>query len=279
MKVKAFTLIELLVVIAIIAILAAILFPVFAQAKEAAKKTSCLSNLKQLGLGVMMYYNDADDTYPGTSAVAGQPWWISPGNGLNLGWKDPAAEQNWAAEIYPYVKNLGVFVCPSTTYTNSGASWGKSNVAGAGNTSMYANGSVDYKSATSVAVPANMIYLHEAGEVLRSACPRPLVVDAANQNCNSFDLSSFDAQHNKGGNLTYADGHARYKIKTAITYKELGATNPTPAAGSDPAAAWYFTGAPPSWKWTTNDKATLVDPSYGINNTGALYKCDQSLIN
>src|ERR1700677_1343177 len=61
---KAFTLIELLVVIAIIAILAAILFPVFAQAKEAAKKTSCLSNMKQLGLADIMYVNDHDDTYP-----------------------------------------------------------------------------------------------------------------------------------------------------------------------------------------------------------------------
>ena len=60
---KAFTLIELLVVIAIIAILAAILFPVFAQAKEAAKKTACLSNEKQLALGILMYNNDSDDTF------------------------------------------------------------------------------------------------------------------------------------------------------------------------------------------------------------------------
>jgi len=61
---RAFTLIELLVVIAIIAILAAILFPVFAQAKEAAKKTTCLSNTKQMALGIYMYSNDNDDVYP-----------------------------------------------------------------------------------------------------------------------------------------------------------------------------------------------------------------------
>jgi prepilin-type N-terminal cleavage/methylation domain-containing protein/prepilin-type processing-associated H-X9-DG protein len=61
---RAFTLIELLVVIAIIAILAAILFPVFAQAKEAAKKTQCLSNMKQVGLAIMMYLNDNEDVYP-----------------------------------------------------------------------------------------------------------------------------------------------------------------------------------------------------------------------
>ena len=61
---KAFTLIELLVVIAIIAILAAILFPVFAQARNAAKKTASISNLKQLGPGTQMYNNDADACYP-----------------------------------------------------------------------------------------------------------------------------------------------------------------------------------------------------------------------
>ena len=61
---RGFTLIELLVVIAIIAILAAILFPVFAQARESARKASCISNTKQLGLGVMMYAQDFDETYP-----------------------------------------------------------------------------------------------------------------------------------------------------------------------------------------------------------------------
>ena len=63
-RLKAFTLIELLVVIAIIAILAAILFPVFAQAREKARQTSCLSNLKQIGTGIMMYTQDNEETYP-----------------------------------------------------------------------------------------------------------------------------------------------------------------------------------------------------------------------
>jgi prepilin-type N-terminal cleavage/methylation domain-containing protein len=66
---SAFTLIELLVVIAIIAILAAILFPVFAQAKEAAKKTACLSNLKNIGLAMNLYLSDSDDLYPNTGVV------------------------------------------------------------------------------------------------------------------------------------------------------------------------------------------------------------------
>src|SRR3984957_10656640 len=93
----AFTLIELLVVIAIIAILAAILFPVFAQAREQARKTTCLSNVKELGLGTLMYVQDYDETFP-----------ISWGNGNNFtGNPDPTdlLANNWYNAIYPYIKN------------------------------------------------------------------------------------------------------------------------------------------------------------------------------
>ena len=92
-KIKAFTLIELLVVIAIIAILAAILFPVFAQAKLAAKKTSDLSGIKQLSLGTLMYQNDNEDAYPFC-------W------GYNSDWTP------WHQEINPYVKNLKIWLSP-----------------------------------------------------------------------------------------------------------------------------------------------------------------------
>jgi prepilin-type N-terminal cleavage/methylation domain-containing protein/prepilin-type processing-associated H-X9-DG protein len=95
MKRKAFTLIELLVVIAIIAILAAILFPVFATAREKARQTSCASNLKQLGLGFAQYIEDYDEYYPLGNGVSG----LYTGNG-------------WAGQIYPYVKSTGVYKCP-----------------------------------------------------------------------------------------------------------------------------------------------------------------------
>ncbi len=99
MQRRAFTLIELLVVIAIIAILAAILFPVFAQAKLAAKKTQALSNVKQLGLGITMYMGDSDDLFP--LAFQGTNW-----TGPDL----------WEQRIQPYVKNIGIFASPADSF-------------------------------------------------------------------------------------------------------------------------------------------------------------------
>jgi prepilin-type N-terminal cleavage/methylation domain-containing protein/prepilin-type processing-associated H-X9-DG protein len=107
MKNRAFTLIELLVVIAIIAILAAILFPVFAQAREKARQTACLSNAKQLGTATIMYVQDYDETLPLINMA--DPQIASVNCYANFKWQD---------ELFPYIKNAGIFTCPSDSDPN-----------------------------------------------------------------------------------------------------------------------------------------------------------------
>jgi prepilin-type N-terminal cleavage/methylation domain-containing protein/prepilin-type processing-associated H-X9-DG protein len=108
MKRNGFTLIELLVVIAIIAILAAILFPVFAQAREKARAISCASNMKQLAMAVIMYTDDFDEVYP-----AGQSDLPDPNNGgAPASFISTDAWGHWQTMILPYVKAGGVFTCP-----------------------------------------------------------------------------------------------------------------------------------------------------------------------
>ncbi len=101
-KVRAFTLIELLVVIAIIAILAAILFPVFAQARENARRSACLSNLKQIGTGMLMYIQDNDEMTPLTSE-----------NNVNSAAGAPRSYSGFMANLNNYVKNKDVYYCPN----------------------------------------------------------------------------------------------------------------------------------------------------------------------
>ncbi len=127
---SAFTLIELLVVIAIIAILAAILFPVFAQARAQARKASCISNLKQIATGEMMYVQDYDEHFT---------HWQSD----NMGWGSSAPWQTkegtyppamWYYQLYPYTKNTGIYGCPndardtSTVSGGNAAAWNYANV-------------------------------------------------------------------------------------------------------------------------------------------------------
>jgi len=101
-RIKGFTLIELLVVIAIISILAAILFPVFARARENARRASCMSNLKQIALGMMQYTQDYDEHFPKYRVPA-------------VSSNTAAVPYGWAESLQPYIKSIQVFQCPSET--------------------------------------------------------------------------------------------------------------------------------------------------------------------
>ncbi len=162
MKRSAFTLIELLVVIAIIAILAAILFPVFAQAKAAAKQTACLSNVKQLTLGVMLYANDNDDSYPSGG-------WQFP-----EGVADPTFSTRWYLDIQQYTKNIQIRNCPSSEYQVS-ANYNYGTDYGANlsvlNWDFGQNGSF-------VARPANFLLLCDAVQL------NPTTLNASSDNLN-----------------------------------------------------------------------------------------------
>jgi prepilin-type N-terminal cleavage/methylation domain-containing protein len=240
MNKKAFTLIELLVVIAIIAILAAILFPVFAQAKLAAKKTVSLSNMKQTALASQIYTNDFDDIFP-----AGGDCW-EPGVNAALGWNDtvynqwvgfgsvgptpgtpnypgPDFETNPFQEIYPYIKNLGMLGSPvAPNDANPGTSY--VTVAGAGDTSYVVNGGLEGLSLTSSDQPAALITFQEGPTNARAGFSQPQSFPATNPHHeNGIDINWVgEAFANDSGNYALSDGHAKSMPRTAVTYAMYG---------------------------------------------------------
>jgi len=228
MKKLAFTLVELLVVIAIIAILAAILFPAFARARENARRSSCLSNTKQLGLGIMQYVQDYDTLYPiGNTTQTTSATSYTNGRG-------------YAAAIFPYVKSNQIFVCPSDTGTTatptSTISYGfNSNMA------IYADKSASGPSVPAVTneaklvAPVKTVILFEvtgiggttaafipsqsesqscAGAGYNPPQPGNCNYDTGYLgNVNSSPAPRFQNQvgrHLEGANYTFADGHAKW---------------------------------------------------------------------
>ncbi len=215
MQRKGFTLIELLVVIAIIAILAAILFPVFAQARETARKTVCLSNLKQCGLAMLMYAQDYDEhTVPWHAGNAGDPWnpVANPAEPHDAENFDMAYDRL----IQPYAKNGEISRCPSdiTPGTdkfppNSGGVAARSyNIVG----NMGGNWcpSTPPRKLAAVPRPTQTIYLNE-----RDNCAAAIDAWGADPHpawnwCAINDAESEMAwRHNKQANYLFVDGHAK----------------------------------------------------------------------
>ena len=213
---KGFTLIELLVVIAIIAILAAILFPVFAKAREKARQSSCQSNEKQIGLAILQYVSDYDQTFM-------KAWWqacaLAP---------DPRANTNWREVASPYIKNIQVFTCPSTNYALPASTCEPgTNGRGAGT--------------TPPGYGANTNRLDAAGAVLPPASQGPIAAraEASQKDANIGDpagtimmlemncriccgytwdqTQNMVFPHNEGMNISFADGHVKWQRIAAGT--------------------------------------------------------------
>ena len=197
---KGFTLIELLVVIAIIAILAAILFPVFAKAREKARTASCQSNLKQLALAVLMYSQDYDELWPlGYRAAASGEW-------DNVLGRTCGRWAAWWTSIFPYVKNAQVYSCPS----NRGAVDYSYNpwvmYRGYGPPLVSAQAQVTH--------PSETILLYDAWAATRP-CGYPLGTVASGPNCRAracgrYNGRAYAPRHNDGGVVAFCDGHVKW---------------------------------------------------------------------
>lgn len=240
---RAFTLIELLVVIAIIAILAAILFPVFAQAKQAAKKTSDLSSVKQISLSALMYSGDYDDIALGQNNDANNfpiPWnagstdhWPNVVAGPTpLGFMDQRYPQAWAREVQPYMKSLPLMISAAAPRDPSPI-WGFSNIPGAGNSTWMMNGTVQRKSLTSISAPAELVMFQSSLTTTRESLVQPANFDGSTTACNGIDLAFAGNTFGKGGNYGWADGHAGFKIRTAITFRNMGVSGVVNAYGAN----------------------------------------------
>jgi prepilin-type processing-associated H-X9-DG protein/prepilin-type N-terminal cleavage/methylation domain-containing protein len=225
-----FTLIELLVVIAIIAILAAILFPVFARARETARATTCKSNLKQFGNAFSMYVADYDQRLP----MSG--WWDLPDS--------RSATNDWHIAMFPYIKNAGVYTCPSSADIHDGnKDWNRTatdylynNQLGAGRTPI---------NDASVRAPADCIALiegHNDWNGNAATCITPFSNGNLSTNdrwCQEYSIWGNRAdivtgamwanttklwglpRHNGAANVLFVDGHVKsYNIGEPVGWQQ-----------------------------------------------------------
>ncbi len=222
---RGFTLIELLVVIAIIAILAAILFPVFARAREKARQSSCLSNVKQIGLGMMMYVQDYDERFPE----------------LYYNLSVPPGRVDVVMCLDPYIKNMQVWDCPSAAIETQ-----KPNYTALHHYSYGYSRRMNHIKAARVQRPAEIVVFADCcmdswgrGRMYDPAGTgddAPMVVNGYNEHIADQDFAGVDAntsewnssnnggrpgmnfspRHNGQGNVNFADGHAKTMTYTTL---------------------------------------------------------------
>jgi prepilin-type N-terminal cleavage/methylation domain-containing protein/prepilin-type processing-associated H-X9-DG protein len=285
---QAFTLIELLVVIAIIAILAAILFPVFAQAREKARAISCVSNEKQVSLGVLMYVQDYDETFP-------LYYWVEPFRNSDDPFTPSVTSHcyGWNEAIYPYIKNIQAFRCPdsprapSLTVGADGSTFGNNDDAPTGATGYSINARIAGDTGTlddgaqhqplgdaALEFAANTILLSESSSNTSDGAA------SSDENEWGWEGRHVDklygdgwdsgtdptskyisvgkpplTRHNGGANYAFSDGHVKFLQGGAMGYAQ-GVTDPA-AINNSIAKALGFTNPGQS-----NDSNTGQRPTY-----------------
>ena len=219
-KGRGFTLIELLVVIAIIAILAAILFPVFAKAREKARQTSCLSNVKQLTLACKMYASDWDDGNP--PACGGRH---VPDRGFGL---------YWDLAVLPYVANEQIFICPTMAKVMTGHFWEPTYTPIWPIWTLYAespdevygdlNSRIRYGKYSECNFPAEVIFLTEfnsshlqtwEGPSIWAPFCDPILYPELGSSNPMPGIGTPAVRHNEGCNYGFADGHAKWMSRAS----------------------------------------------------------------
>jgi len=231
---RGFTLIELLVVIAIIAILAAILFPVFARAREKARQASCQSNIKQAMLGIIMYQQDYDERNVNLYVV-------HQGGGPPFEYDDAVPPDlvpkaySWRAVIQPYVKNWQLLTCPSSPDLNNTQRQGCTDRYWRGTRGSYGynmtnvSGRPDGQSLSWFQKPANTIALADVNCCGKACFAVSCCIGGRPGNLSDFTQADFDGmrwdgivstRHNEGANFAFYDGHVKWRRQGSTAFKE-----------------------------------------------------------
>ena len=213
---NGFTLIELLVVIAIIMILAAILFPVFMQARDMGRRAACLSNMKQLGMGVQMYSQDYDNSLPGsTDGVDGEGkaggWVYYSLFGTPL---DPANFDVTRGSIYTYIKNDQVYICPSDSYGRKAKNSYAINACVVTPSSQ--PGVSIGKNEATFENPANWMVLSEEDAWALTVDLTGLGNGGTNDGYLHLDLDYASKRHVGGSVVLFMDGHVKWQTQDSI---------------------------------------------------------------